>query len=74
MDNDVGPNGDLTYSITKGNTNLDFMVDSHGRIVVSKLPSKSVYSLEISVSDLCYQIYRQCQIRHRHFQILYKIV
>ena len=51
MDNDVGPNGDLTYSITKGNTNLDFMVDSHGRIVVSKLPSKSVYSLEISVSD-----------------------
>ncbi|CAC5396085.1 FAT4 [Mytilus coruscus] len=50
-DSDVGPNGDLSYAINKGNTNLDFTIDSQGRIVVAKVLSKSAYNLEVIVFD-----------------------
>ncbi|XP_052079505.1 protocadherin-like protein [Mytilus californianus] len=50
-DSDVGPNGDLAYAINKGNTNLDFTIDSQGRIVVAKVLSKPAYNLEVIVFD-----------------------
>lgn len=50
-DSDVGPNGDLSYTINKGNTNLDFTIDSQGRVVVAKVISKPDYNLEVTVFD-----------------------
>lgn len=50
-DSDLGPNGDLSYNIDKGNTNLAFAVDSQGHLVLSKTPDKVLYDLEISVFD-----------------------
>ncbi|XP_063405252.1 cadherin-23-like [Mytilus trossulus] len=50
-DSDVGPNGDLSYTINKGNINLDFTIDSQGHIVVAKVLSKPFYNLEVAVFD-----------------------
>lgn len=50
-DSDVGPNGDLSYTINKGNTNVDFTIDSQGRVVVAKVLSKPDYNLEVIVFD-----------------------
>ncbi|XP_062584769.1 protocadherin Fat 4-like [Saccostrea cucullata] len=46
-----GPNGAIVYSITAGNTNTDFRVETDGRVVYNKLPSDVNYQLTIVASD-----------------------
>lgn len=50
-DNDVGVNGQITYSFVSGNTNSDFSLAANGDIVVAKLLSQFSYNLEIIASD-----------------------
>lgn len=50
-DNDVGVNGQITYSFVSGNTNSDFSLAANGDIVVAKPLGQPSYNLEILASD-----------------------
>lgn len=51
VDNDIGVNGQITYSFLTGNTNSDFAVAANGDITVANLLSQLTYDLEIQASD-----------------------
>eukprot|EP00795_Rhopilema_esculentum_P009048 gene9048-16692_t len=51
-DADYGPDGNISYQITSGNTNDVFTLDTiTGQVKLAKVPSDPFYSLEISVKD-----------------------
>ena len=54
-DGDLGPDGEVTFTITSGNTNNAFFITSDGRILVSGVLDReviSLYSLQIRIKDL----------------------
>ena len=67
-DADNGPDGEITFNITSGNSDGDFIITNDGRILVSGVLDREVidyYILEIEISDLAESIdERRSTINH----------